>query len=227
MLAPFLFFVAYHFYLFLQLDTFVKLVNATGNINIIEMEHNNKIGRKIKTLREFRKITNNDLSLSANLGVSQLEEIERKGNVPSLGHLIKISRALGVRLGTFLDDQEQIGPVLVRSGGEQQTRSFSTNDEKNRQHLNFFSLAPNKSDKHMEPFIVDIEPRKLPDYKLSTHEGEEFIFVMKGKIEINYGKDIYELDEGDSIYLDSVVAHNIHAAGNRAAKILAVIYTPL
>ena len=78
----------------------------------------------------------------------------------------------------------------------------------------------------MEPFIVDIEPAEPSDYMLSSHEGEEFIYVMEGKIEINYGKDIFLLNAGDSIYMDSVVLHNVHAANNLPAKILAVIYTP-
>ena len=191
------------------------------------MKHINKIGKKIKVFREFRQISVNDLALRANLDVAQLEHIENAGNVPSLGHLLKISRALGVRLGTFLDDKEQIGPVVIKSGDEKAGMSFSTKDDINKEHLNFFSLAANKSGRHMDPFIVEIEPQKEPDYKLSTHEGEEFIFVLEGKIEINYGRDIYVLSQGDSIYLDSIVAHNIHAAGNKSAKILGVVYTPV
>ena len=191
------------------------------------MKHINTIGKKIKVFREFRQISVNDLALRANLDVAQLEHIENAGNVPSLGHLLKISRALGVRLGTFLDDKEQIGPVVIKSGDEKVNMSFSTKDDKNKEHLNFFSLAANKSGRHMDPFIVEIEPQKEPDYKLSTHEGEEFIFVLEGKIEINYGRDTYVLSQGDSIYLDSIVAHNIHAAGNKSAKILGVVYTPV
>lgn len=187
----------------------------------------NKIGKKIKAFRESRQISINDLALNANMDVYQLEQIEKKGIVPSLGHLIKISRALGVRIGTFLDDQEQIGAVIVKSGDEKSSLSFSTKDEKTREHLNFFSLAPDKAGRHMEPFIVEIEPQKESNYKLSSHEGEEFIFVLDGKIEINYGKDVYGLNQGDSIYLDSVVAHNVHAAGDQLAKILAVVYTPV
>ena len=79
----------------------------------------------------------------------------------------------------------------------------------------------------MEPFIVEIEPSKESDYKLSTHEGEEFIYVLEGTVEINYGKDVYQINKGDTIYLDSVVAHNVHAAKNQPAKILAVVYTPV
>lgn len=190
------------------------------------MTAENKIGRKIKEYREFRQIKRDDLALKANLDPHQLESIEEEGIVPSLGHLIKITRALGVRIGTFLDDQDQLGPVLVKAGTEKSALSFSTKDETTREHLNFYSLAQDKASRHMEPFIVEIEPANESDYKLSSHEGEEFIYVLKGNIEINYGKEIYQLDEGDSIYLDSIVAHNVHAVGEQQAKILAVIYYP-
>ncbi|MCG6187429.1 helix-turn-helix domain-containing protein [Maribellus maritimus] len=191
------------------------------------MNSKNKIGKKIKAFREFRQVNREDLALKANLDPKQLEYIEEKGTVPSLGHLIKITRALGVRIGTFLDDLDHVGPVVVRAGEEKSTLSFSTKDKKTREHLNFYSLAPDKTGRHMEPFMVEIEPANESDYKLSSHEGEEFIYVLEGAIEINYGKNIYQLDKGDSIYLDSIVAHNVHAAGKQAAKIMAVIYYPV
>ncbi|WP_319500075.1 XRE family transcriptional regulator [uncultured Draconibacterium sp.] len=191
------------------------------------MKNRKKIGNKIKEFREFRQLSRGDLAIQANLDEAQLQLIEDEGNVPSLGVLIKISRAMGVRIGTFLDDQETIGPALVNAGKAKETLSFSTKDESTREHLNFFSLAQAKSGRHMEPFLVEIEPAEESDYKLSSHEGEEFIYVLEGSIEINYGKEVYLLQQGDTIYLDSVVAHNIHAAGDQAAKILAVVYTPV
>ncbi|MFW5755667.1 MAG: helix-turn-helix domain-containing protein [Tangfeifania sp.] len=191
------------------------------------MSNKKKLGKKIKQFREFRQLSRENLAVNANLDIRQLEKIEEKGFMPSLGHLIKISRALGVRIGTFLDDQEQVGPAVTKAGGEKKSLSFSTKDEQTREHLNFFSLAQDKAGRHMEPFIVEIEPSKESDYKLSTHEGEEFIYVLDGSIEINYGKDIYQLEKGDTIYIDSVVAHNVHAAGSKSAKILAVVYTPV
>jgi transcriptional regulator with XRE-family HTH domain len=185
------------------------------------------LGKKIKQFRNFRQISREELALNANLDSRQIENIEEKGIMPSLGHLIKISRALGVRIGTFLDDQDQVGPVIVKAGEEKKSLSFSTKDETSREHLNFFSLAQDKTGRHMEPFIVEIEPSRESDYKLSTHEGEEFIYVLKGSIEINYGKNLYQINTGDTIYLDSVVPHNVHAAANQPAKILAVVYTPV
>ncbi|SHF07455.1 transcriptional regulator, XRE family with cupin sensor [Mariniphaga anaerophila] len=185
------------------------------------------LGEKIKKYREFRQISRKDLALKANLDEEQLEKVEDKGVMPSLGHLIKISRALGVRIGTFLDGQEQIGPAIMRAGEEKSSMSFSTKDDSTREHLNFFSLAQDKAGRHMEPFIVDIEPSKESDYKLSSHEGEEFMYVLEGSIEVNYGKDVFQINKGDTIYLDSVVEHNVHAANNQPAKLLAVVYTPV
>lgn len=77
----------------------------------------------------------------------------------------------------------------------------------------------------MEPFLIDVELHS-DDFELSSHEGEEFIYVLKGEIEVIYGQEKYRLGEGDSIYYDSVVPHHLHAAGENDARILAVVYTP-
>ena len=76
----------------------------------------------------------------------------------------------------------------------------------------------------MEPFIIDINPTVETDFVQSSHEGEEFIYVLSGTIEIKYGKSVHILSEGDSIYYDSVVDHHVHAANGAQAKILAVVY---
>ena len=65
------------------------------------------------------------------------------------------------------------------------------------------------------------------DFVLSSHEGEEFIYVMEGTMEISYGQSSYLLNEGDSIYYDSIVPHHVHAYQGQEAKILAVVYTPI
>lgn len=78
----------------------------------------------------------------------------------------------------------------------------------------------------MEPFIIDIQSSTQNGYALSSHEGEEFIYVLEGEIEIFYGKRVFKLSQGDSIYYDSIVDHNVHAANNSEARILAVVYTP-
>ncbi|MBL7966531.1 MAG: cupin domain-containing protein [Prolixibacteraceae bacterium] len=184
------------------------------------------VGEKIKQIREMKKVSIEELAERSGMEISLIQKIEQDKNVPSLAPLIKIARALGVRLGTFLDDSDSYGPVVVRSGKHHKGVRFTSQSSEAREHLNFFSLAFDKAGRNMEPFIVEIEPGTKSDYMLSSHEGEEFIYVLEGEVEINYGKETYQLSKGDSIYLDSIVLHNVHAGNKQPARILAVVYAP-
>jgi transcriptional regulator with XRE-family HTH domain len=184
-------------------------------------------GKKIQNLREEKKMALNDLAQTVKLNNEQLECIENGSVAPSLGVLIKLSRALGVRLGTFLDDQVRSGAVISRNGDEAASISMSNSDAAKNEKLSFFSLAREKADRHMEPFLVEIKPGIPSNPTASTHEGEEFIFVLEGSIKVAYGKEEHLLKTGDSIYLDSIVKHQIYSADNNSAKVLAVVYLPL
>lgn len=184
------------------------------------------VGEKIRQIREMKKVGLEELAERSGIEIALIQKIEQEKNVPSLAPLIKIARALGVRLGTFLDDSNSYGPVVVRANEYHMGARFTSQTSEAREHLNFYSLAYDKAGRNMEPFIIDIEPGQKSDYMLSSHEGEEFIYVLDGMVEINYGKEIYKLEKGDSIYLDSIVMHNVHAGDQQPAKILAVVYTP-
>ena len=190
------------------------------------MSDKNRLGVKVKTMRESRNISLDELAERANLKVDGIKKIENGELIPGLTPLIKIARAIGVRLGTFLDDQEDIGPVITKKGEKKGVTRFSDKDKPDHSDLDFYSLAQNKSGRHMEPFMIDIFPSSEESFKLSSHEGEEFIYVMEGVVEIIYGKDKYILNEGESIYYDSIVKHHVHSHGPDSAKILAVVYAP-
>jgi len=185
------------------------------------------VGQRIKTIREQKGISLEQLSERSGLDVTQIERIEVEPNIPSLAPLIKISRALGIRLGTLLDDNEALGPVVTGADNCRRSVSFSTTQASSHTHIDYFSLAPDKSGRHIEPFIIQVAPRNDgQEYQLSQHEGEEFIYCLSGAIEITYGSATYTLSEGDSIYYDSIVQHHVHAADERGAKALAVVYQP-
>jgi transcriptional regulator with XRE-family HTH domain len=184
------------------------------------------VGLTITLIRHQKNISSTELAERCGFSLAMMEQIEQNETIPSLGHLIKVARALGVRLGTFLDDMDQLGPVVTRKGEMKKGTSFSNENSNARLNLDFFPLASDKSGRHMEPFIIEINPTSISDFTQSSHEGEEFIYVLSGNIEIKYGKDIYALSEGDSIYYDSVVDHHVHAADESPAKILAVVYAP-
>lgn len=190
------------------------------------MENSVSVGSKVKSIREAKKITIEQVSERSGLTVEQIEIIEQNKNLPSLAPLIKIARVLGVRLGTFLDDNDNLGPVVCRKEDKPESISFSSETANSHNHLNFFALAQTKAGRHMEPFLIDIDSASKNGYQLSSHEGEEFIYVLEGQIEVTYGKNKYVLNAGESIYYDSIVDHNVHAANESKAKMLAVVYTP-
>ena len=127
-----------------------------------------------------------------------------------------------------MDDNDSLGPVVTRAADRERDSSisFSNGATDARKHMEYHPLAQQKAGRHMEPFIIDINPTDNLDYKLSAHEGEEFIYVMEGEIELEYGKDKYLLKQGDSIYYDSIVKHHLHGALGKSAKILALVYIP-
>ena len=190
--------------------------------------NNSALGSKIKGIRESRNLSVEEIAESSGLTVDQINSIENDENLPSLGPLIKIARAMGVRLGTFMDDNDALGPVICRAKDREKESSisFSNGAVDARKHMDYHPLAQQKAGRHMEPFVIDINPEDKTEFNLSAHEGEEFIYVMNGEVEIEYGKEKYTLHEGDSIFYDSIVKHHVHGAPGKSAKILAVVYIP-
>ena len=159
------------------------------------------VGSKIKGIRESKNLSVEEIAERSGLSVEQINSVENDVNLPSLGPLIKIARALGVRLGTFMDDNDSLGPVVCRAENRESDSSisFSNGATDARKHMEYHPLAQQKAGRHMEPFVIDIHPEETPEFQLSAHEGEEFIYVMSGEIEIVYGKETYCLKEGQHL----------------------------
>ncbi len=184
-----------------------------------------KISQRIRYFMDQRGIGIDRLAEATGLDKEFIETMLQEDVYPPLGPMIKIARTLGVRLGTFLDDQQTTDPYIVRQADRQS--KFSVLAEKNKPaSLNFFSLGMGKTDRHMEPFLIDVLPESASSKKLSSHEGEEWIAVLKGSVEVIYGKETYILEEGDSVYYNSVVPHYVSCRGGEKAQIHAVIYIP-
>jgi transcriptional regulator with XRE-family HTH domain len=187
-------------------------------------------GERIIELCKTYSISRETLAERSGLDPELIRRIEEEGHIPDLAPLLKISRALGVRLGTLLDDHEELGPVITRKGEASGTVRFITGNDgvvpaktSGAQGHYFHALAADKGSRHMEPFIVDMEHDE--EQPKSSHEGEEFIYVLEGTIRVEYGKDNHTVNQGDSIYYDSIVPHRVFSSGG-PARILAVIYTP-
>ena len=183
------------------------------------------IGEKVRSVRELRHMTRETLAEKSGLELMQLKALEEGSQVPALSPLGKVAHALGVRLGTFLDDAESWEPDICRKAdGNRHLRVADTCRQSDGGHLHFYAQAAHKQGRNMEPFVVEIDPAH-PE-SLSSHEGEEFLYVLAGEVGVRYGDNEYRLDEGDSIYFDSIVQHSIYALSGAPARLLAVLYVP-
>lgn len=183
-----------------------------------------KVGERIRAFREKQNLSLADMAGRTGLEEAFLSAVETQDLYPSLGPLLKIARALGVRLGTFLDDHVSRDPLVVRLGERTQEMSMHADGSEPASHT-YYSLGKGKTDRHMEPFFIEMAPEPEEAKTLSSHEGEEFIVVVSGQVELVYGREKTVLNPGDSIYYNSVVPHNL-AAFEGPASIYAVLYFP-
>ncbi len=184
-----------------------------------------KVNQRILSFMKKRDMDIQGLARTTGLDADFITTMLDEDVYPPLGPLMKIARALGVRLGTFLDDQDSGDPYIVRQA--EREAEFSVLAGKNKTAaLNFYALGKGKTDRHMEPFFVEILPESAKDKTLSSHEGEEFIAVISGAIEVIYGNDRHVLNAGDSVYYNSIVPHYVSCASETKAEIHAVIYIP-
>jgi len=194
--------------------------DLTGDIFAPASRGIEEIGIRIKTIREEKGISLQDLSKLTGFDVEALSDIEANRFQPQLGTIIKLSKALDSAFGRIVSG---VGSKLysVTRKNERKTISRSTSYRGQKPVYLYKSLAPEVKGRHMESLIVQLEEN--PDAEMSIHEGEEFIYVLDGVASLKIGADVFELEAGDSVYYLSTTPHLI-AAKSGKATILAVIY---
>ena len=182
-----------------------------------------EMGKRLKKARESRGLSIFDVYLRTNIPVDQLSQIEEGKVIPPLGTVIKLAKPLDIKIDYLISGEEGEDYTIVRKDDRKVTLRYDSRRERHYGY-EYESLAPHKTDRHMEPFLVTLEP-SATDEERSTHYGQEFIFVLQGKMEVRLRDHIHLLDPGDSIYYDSTVPHLVKCHGVETAKILAVLYT--
>lgn len=181
----------------------------------------------MRLLRKAHAITLDRLAERTDFTKSYLSKIENGLKVPPIGSLARISQALGADIALFFQkgDAFDVGADLdpgvscVRVGERQSVMRGGTSFG-----YDYESLAHKKLRKHMEPFMM-IFPSHISKEVFFEHEGEEFIFVLSGRVEFMAGKQKFLLEPGDSLYIDSALPHRGRSLGDEA-KALVVIFRP-
>jgi transcriptional regulator with XRE-family HTH domain len=183
-----------------------------------------RVGEKIKQLRERKGLSLKEVADATGFSTALLSQMENHLVSPSLGSIIKLAKALEVRVGDFFGETQGEPFAIVRKN-ERKTISRFASKEGVSYGYSYESLGFEKKNRRMEPFIVTLEPATLKTSKTSVHEGEEFIFVLEGEMEVIFGDHTDILYPGDSIYYDSNIPHRVQCHQDRVTRILAVLYT--
>lgn len=178
------------------------------------------IGERIRQIRTEKGLSLEALAEKTGFDLSLLQDIESSNIQPQLGTVMKLSRALDKAVGGILFGSSEKAYCVTRKG-DRKVISRSTDQKGKKQVYTYHGLAPNVQGRHMEPLMVELAENV--EGAVSSHEGEEFIFVLDGIVLAQLGEDRIELSPGDSLYYLSQTPHRI-AAKKKNAKILAVLF---
>lgn len=184
------------------------------------------IGKKVRLLRTRVEMTLQQLSDLSGLSKPLLSQIENGVTAPPIATLLKISKAHEVNIGHFFQDGPGHERIVVVRQEERREVSRRFQGDGTAVGYRYESLAYPWSDKHMEPFLVEIDARPETEMTFYNHLGEEFLFVLEGSVEFRGGERIIELVAGDSLYFDSEIPHAVRSVGQERAKVIAVVYSP-
>jgi len=173
-------------------------------------------GAKMKQLRQTRKISFEQLANKTGFSQRYLKEIEEGITIPPVSAVIQIAKAFSVDSGSFLSAEEQ------EASQRRRRESFF----KRTQAYSYKTLTPEAEQKHMKAFLVTIDPKENHRMVEYRHEGEEFLYVLKGQVEVRVGENQNLLKKGETLHFDSGITHKLSNLSDEEAKLLVVIYTP-
>jgi electron transfer flavoprotein alpha subunit len=174
------------------------------------------LGEKIKKIRESHDWTVESLAQQTDQTPEFIQKVEGNEVVPSVSFLLKLSRALGVDPGTFLSDEEKAHIQDKRA------QAFTTRTK----NYAYQTLTPGAENQHLRGFMITIEAKQAHKPVAYKHEGEEFIYVIEGSLELTLDNKVHNLKVGESMHYNSEIPHKLKNKGNETTRCLVMLYTP-
>lgn len=178
------------------------------------------LGERIKKIRNDKNYSLRDLASKVDLSASFLSQIEQGKASPSIENLKKIANALDVRVSYLIEDEDvKKNLVLIRKDERYVVESLNSKTK-------ISLLSTRDIDRNMEPIYYEVQPGGESGKEAYHHQGEEFVFVLEGELEVYIDENIYVLNEGDSLYFLSTKKHKFKNKSNSICKVLWVVTPP-
>lgn len=176
------------------------------------------IGEKIKEARAKKKFSLRELAEMTGLSASFISQVEQEKASPSIETLKKIANLLGVKVSYLIEDEsEELD--MVKKGERRYIESIDSN-------IKMALLTSSSAEKHMEPILYEIGPQGESGRGYYHHQGEEFIFVIEGSLDIYIEDEVHTLECGDSFYFKSSKNHRFKNKTNKITRAIWVVTPP-
>lgn len=176
------------------------------------------LGLTLKRLRRSRGMTLRELARKAGCSSGYLSLVERDGASPTVSILMRISGALGVPVGAFFSD----GPAGELYLVKENERALLISKESGARH-ELLKAPGNPSP--VQPVWVTFEPGAESGRALHSHQGEEFLLLLKGRLRVTVAGNSYELKAGDCLTFPSSLPHSWLNPGTARAEAVWVSVT--
>jgi transcriptional regulator with XRE-family HTH domain len=180
-------------------------------VNLVEL------AQRIRSARMARGLTLDQVSEASGLGKGLLSKVENFRVTPTLPTLAKLCETLGVKLSELVEGLDQ-KPKLCMIRRDQRKLVERDGGQSN---IEYQSLAHGRANRAMDPFELTV-PAKGGRKQAMPHEGEEFLMVLKGKVEFEFDGKVHSLEEGDSLYFDAETEHRLFNMTDKDARVLCV-----
>ena len=176
-----------------------------------------QLSQRLRMLRTQRGYTLEQLSDLTGLTRGVLSKVENFRVTPSLTTLSKIAEAFGITMSELFEGLDERPDMVVVRKDERVVVERDRPDS----NIVYHALAHTRPSKIMEPFLLEVPPGEARRQKLA-HEGEEFLMVLKGTIDYEYGDERFRLEEGDCLYEDGTTEHTLNNPNQEAAEVLCI-----
>ncbi len=181
-----------------------------------------QIGQRIRRMREAQGLSLDQVSALVGVSTHELSDLEAGKGLPSVGLVIKLSRVVGSRVDGILHGGGLSRALTVFRAGEHGAEEEGDTD----QGYTYRSLGrPSSPGQGMEPLLITFVPGET-DIRPIAHDGQEFVYVLEGQVELLHDGERCTLGPGDSVYLDSARPHLFRAVGDKPSRAVGVVWSP-
>lgn len=176
-----------------------------------------KIGERLKRLRMANSLTQEELASRADLTKGFISQLENDATSPSIATLKDIVDVFGISMQEFFSEEKDQDFVFGKDARVQATDDGDS--------VKVELLVPGAQNRDMDPVLVTLAPGGEMDEQ-PIHEGEEFGYVVSGKVQLRLDEKLYTVEKGECFYFTSDRKHAVKNIGKGAAQLLWVVTPP-